>query len=48
VGRSIYLPPYLPEFSPIENMRSKLKEILRGIRARTHLDLDEALSAAYE
>jgi hypothetical protein len=29
------LPPYSPDFNPIEEMWSKVKEILRSVRART-------------
>jgi transposase len=35
----IYLPPYSPDFSPIENCWSKIKSILRRIGARNHPDL---------
>lgn len=35
----IYLPPYSPDFSPIENCWSKIKNILRRIGARTYPDL---------
>jgi len=34
-ARIIYLPPYSPDFSPIENCWSKVKTILRRIGART-------------
>jgi transposase len=44
----IYLPPYSPDFSPIENCWSKLKAILRGIGARTRTELYEALHQAFE
>jgi transposase len=43
----IYLPPYSPDFSPIENAWSKIKSILRTIGARTYPDLMEALEAAF-
>jgi transposase len=33
--RVIYLPPYSPDFSPIEPMWSKVKQMLRSIAART-------------
>ena len=32
-AKLIYLSPYSPDFSPIENLWSKLKNILRSIRA---------------
>ena len=44
----IYLPPYSPDFSPIENAWSKLKSILRTLGARTYPDLMEALEAAFD
>lgn len=44
----IYLPPYSPDFSPIENMWSKVKEILRKIGARTYRDLESAITQAYQ
>ena len=31
-----YLPPYSPDFNPIESMWSKVKQYLRGAAARTH------------
>jgi transposase len=43
----VFLPPYSPDLSPIENYRSKLKTILRSIRARTYKELDEAIKEAY-
>lgn len=46
-ARLIYLPPYSPEFSPIENCWSKIKAILRKIGARTYPDLAKALEQAY-
>lgn len=43
----IYLPPYSPDFSPIENFWSKVKAILRAIQARLYPDLAEALETAF-
>ena len=43
----IYLPPYSPDFNPIENCWSKIKNILRSIGARTYKDLDKAIADAY-
>ena len=31
----VYLPPYSPDFSPIEPAFSKIKQLLRGLAART-------------
>lgn len=46
-ARLIYLPPYSPDFSPIENCWSKLKSILREIGARTYPDLREAIKEGF-
>jgi transposase len=40
----MYLPPYSPDYSPIEPCWSKLKTCLRAIKARTSEALDQALS----
>jgi transposase len=42
----IYLPPYSPDFNPIELAWSKVKTILRRLKARTLPDLIEALKQA--
>ncbi len=41
-----YLPPYSPDFNPIENAFSKLKAFLRKIAARTIDDLWDAIADA--
>ena len=41
-----YLPPYSPDFNPIEAMWSKVKEILRSLKARTAEALLEAIGVA--
>lgn len=46
-GKLIYLPPYSPDFNPIENCWSKIKNILRSIGARNYKDLDSAITQAY-
>ena len=38
-AKLIYLSPYSPEFSPIENFWSKVKAILKKLKARTYKDL---------
>lgn len=43
----IFLPPYSPEFSPIENCWSKIKSLLRSLAARTHRELVEAIEQAF-
>lgn len=48
-ARLIYLPPYSPDFNPIENFWSKVKNTLRSIGARTYQALakrDRALLIA--
>ncbi|MFM2313026.1 MAG: hypothetical protein RLZZ04_2302 [Cyanobacteriota bacterium] len=46
-AKLIYLPPYSPDFNPIENCWSKIKNVLRSIGARNYQDLDVAISQAY-
>lgn len=50
--RVIFLPPYSPDYSPIEPMWSKVKQLLRSIAARTvdalHGAVATALSAVTE
>lgn len=46
-ARLIYLPPYSPDFSPIENCWSKFKNTLRSIGARTYPELAEAIKEAF-
>jgi transposase len=47
VGASVrYLPPYSPDFNPIENMWSKLKRWLRSLGARTIDALHDAIGSA--
>ena len=42
-AKLIYLAPYSPEFSPIENFWSKVKAILRKLKARTYKDLIDGI-----
>ena len=44
----LYLPPYSPDFSPIEEAFSKLKALLRKAEARTREALVEAIGQALE
>ena len=47
VGASVrYLPPYSPDFNPIENMWSKVKGQLRSMAARSVDALHEAIGVA--
>ncbi len=41
-----FLPPYSPDFNPIENMWSKVKTHLRGAKARSQNNLFAAIGAA--
>ncbi len=41
-----YLPPYSPDFNPIESMWSKVKQHLRSAAARTHGRLANAVGDA--
>ena len=43
-----YLPPYSPDFNPIEQMWSKVKASLRRAKARTQEGLYEAIAQALE
>jgi transposase len=47
-ARLMYLPPYSPDFNPIENMWSKIKQILRSLAPRTQDELIEAARIAFE
>jgi transposase len=42
----LFLPPYSPDFNPIELAFSKLKAALRRAGARTRAELDQAITAA--
>jgi transposase len=46
-ARLIYLPPYSPDFSPIENCWSSIKSLLRSIGARNYPDLAKAIEDAF-
>ena len=44
----VFLPPYSPDFNPIENMWSKVKNHLRSAKARTQDTLMTAIGHALE
>ena len=46
-ARLLYLPPYSPDFNPIENMWSKIKHILRSAAPRTQDQLTQAARTAF-
>jgi len=45
-GQLLWLPPYSPDFTPIEQAFSKLKTALRRTGARTREALDTAITAS--
>jgi transposase len=45
-AKLVYLPPYSPDFNPIENMWSKVKQHLRSAAARTFDALQETVTSA--
>lgn len=47
-ARLVYLAPYSPEFSPIENCWDQVKEFLRQVADRTYQALDEAITEAMD
>ena len=44
----VYLPPYSPDFNPIEQAFSKIKSLLRRVQARTRELLIEAMGRALD
>ena len=47
-ARLVYLPPYSPDFNPIEQAWSKVKQILRSLKARTAEALQSAVAEAFK
>lgn len=47
-ARLVYLPPYSPDFSPIENFWSKVKSVLKTLGARTYQALADTIETAFE
>lgn len=45
---ALYLPPYSPDLNPIEQMWSKIKAILRALKARTTDALLSAIPKAFD
>lgn len=43
----LYLPPYSPDFNPIEKMWSKIKAILRKLKIRVSTELPVAVNNAF-
>ena len=46
-ARLLYLPPYSPDFNPIENLWSKVKQILRRLAPRNAGELLRAAATAF-
>ena len=44
----IYLPPYSPDFNPIEQMWSKIKSVLKKLKPRTKVEFKRAIKLAFE
>ena len=42
----LYLPPYSPDFNPIEQAWSKVKQLLRAVKARVLQQLEPAVAQA--
>lgn len=42
----LFLPPYSPEFNPIERLWAKLKELVRRLRTSSRPDFDDAVREA--
>jgi transposase len=47
-ARLRYLPPYSPDFNPIENMWAKVKQVLRSHAPRTEPELIRAAKIAFD
>jgi transposase len=45
-ARLLYLPPYSPDLNPIEQAWSKIKQVLRSLKARTAEALESAIAEA--
>ena len=46
-AKLIYLSPYSPDFSPIEHLWSKLKNLLRSIKTTNYRELAKAIEFAF-
>lgn len=47
-ARVLRLPPYSPDFNPIENAISKMKSLLRKLARRSMEDLESAIATAMD
>ena len=46
-AKIMFLPPYSPDFSPIENMWGKIKQILKKLAPRSMKAFNQAISKAF-
>ena len=46
-AKLLYLPPYSPDFNPIEKLWSKVKQIVRSLAPRTGHELLQAAAIAF-
>lgn len=46
-AKILFLPPYTPEFSPIENMWSKIKQILKRLSPKNIKDFAKYIKSAF-
>ena len=44
----LFLPPYSPDFNPIELLWAHMKSVLRKLKARTHDKLEDAINIALD
>jgi len=44
----IYLPPYSPDLNPIENIFSKIKQLIRGLRPKKLTDIVQSVKQALQ
>lgn len=47
-AKLVYLPPYSPDLSPIENMWSKIKKLLKNKASRTLQSFNKAITEAFK
>jgi transposase len=47
-AKVVFLSPYSPDFNPIENCWSKIKEYLRSVESRNYHDLNQAINEAID
>jgi len=47
-ARLLYLPPYSPDFNPIENCWAQVKQHLRAAKARSVSALEQAITSALD